>query len=256
MSLYDIIKQNTHELGGLKLPLVLGTDVQGKNRFKDLVDLEHILMAGSTGSGKSVFENTIITTLLQLLPPSEIRFFLVDMKRVDLVSYRDLPQLYTEVLVDAKQVLTSLDLLIKEKERRLTIHNKNYPFIIVIIDTISDLMEYDSNTFEEILAHLIPEAIKVKIHVIISDSRSSVQVFTQKIRKYFPTRVCFNLSNAADEALILESQYSGADKLRGKGDMLFLPPGALIPERIQAPFISEKEISQIIESQGKIKLNK
>lgn len=246
--LSDVIKQYKRELSSYKLPVVLGIDEQGKVRFADLVDLQHILMAGTTGSGKSVFGHSMIATLLRLLPADYVQFLIIDMKRVEFSGYKGLSQLLTHVLVDYDEVFANLERLFKEKERRLKDNNTEYPYIIVIVDTFSDLMWHDQIRFENSMARLIPNAVRAKIHVVMYDSRSSVEVFTSIIKNNFPTRISFNLSEADYGLVILDSNTYGAEKLLGRGDMLFFPQNLDKPVRIQAPYLTDNEIDDVKKS--------
>lgn len=234
----DIITQNKQKLLKYKLPVVLGFDQKNQLQLADLTTLRHILMVGQTGSGKTTFQRTIISTFLQLIDPSDISFFLVDMKRVDLVTYSNLPNLFTNVLVDADEVFLKFLALIQEKARRLKLGGSNYPYIIVIIDTFSDLIQSCPRGFEVLVNHLIPDAAEAKIHVIMSDSRPTGDVFTPSLRKLFPTRIAFKTTNADDAVVVLESNKFGSEKLLGKGNMLFLTENMSVPMKIQAPDIS------------------
>ncbi len=251
-----ILKKLTEEYKKLnlnyKLPVILGVNENGKTEFADLADLKHILMAGTTGSGKSVFMNTMISTFLTTFSTHQLRLFLVDMKRVELLDYNGLPYLLSPVVVDLKKVSAGLDWLIFEKNRRLRIvaqeesYLEKLPAILVIIDTFSDLIYSDSVKFQDYLSKLMDQASDVKIHVVMSDSRTGSDVFTPLIRKLFPTKICFNVSESSYSKLIIGK--AGGEKLRGAGDMLFLPPGEKEPKRIQAPYISDDEINKLIKS--------
>lgn len=247
MLLNDIIKQNRNEISKLKLPIVLGYDKKNQLQLADLTELQHILMTGETGSGKSTFEHTVISTFLQLLSAKDIQFFLVDMKRVELMSYKGLPNLYIEPLFDFEKIFSNLERLIKEKEKRLKQNDNNYPYMVVIIDTISDLM-YHSNRFENIVGRLIPDAVKAKIHLIMSDSRGEAKVYSPFLKRYFPTRIAFQTCDAENAMVVLGSNGFGAEKLLGNGDMLFLPKGLNEPLHIQAPYISDNEILKLVKS--------
>lgn len=238
---------NTHrkKLLSFKLPVVLGIDEKNMLRLADLVDLQHILMGGGTGSGKSVFEHTVIATLLQLLPKSKVQFFLVDMKLVDLIVYKDLPNLINDVSIWGKEVFSNLEILIEEKERRLKEDNQDYPYIVVIIDTISDLMLHPGSKYEDIVGRLMTGAVKAKIHVIMSDSRLYEGIFTPTLRKHFPTRICFYTYGVGDGVVILESKKYRTHELEGNGDMLILQPNMREPVHMQAPYITDDEIDKI-----------
>lgn len=236
-----------------QLPVMLGEDEEEKPQFADLVDLKHILMTGSTGSGKSVFENVIITTFMSLFSSNELRLFLVDMKRVDLVSYKGSPYLLTpNAVVEFDKFYSSLDWLIQEKDRRFKINEaslKQSPYIIAVIDTFSDLIAENSQKFQDYMGKLIDKAAEVKIHIVMSDSRPSTDVYTRLILGLFPTKICFNVTAEQDSKKIIGR--GGGEKLKGKGDMLFLPPYLKEPVRIQAPWISEEEIQALVKKEGK-----
>jgi len=228
-----------------KLPIILGENTEGKSEFTDLVNLEHILMTGTTGSGKSMFEHTIISTLTSLYTPDQLRLYLVDMKRVEFQSYEGLPHLLSPVNKgwSLDDVFKGLEWIIDEKNNRLKIGDEinKYPYIVVIIDTFSDLVSHDSQKFQDYMSKLIDKAAGVKIHVIMSDSRPSPDVYTPLVLSLFPTKICFNVSSDIDSKLIIGSK--GGEELRGAGDMLFLPPNLKEAIRIQAPYISDEEIN-------------
>lgn len=245
---------NTYKKTNLnyKLPIILGVNNSGKSEFADLVDLKHILMGGSTGSGKSILEETIISTLATFYTPEQLKFFLVDMKLVELQAYEGFPYLQASVNgFPTESVFHSLEVLIEEKNKRLSIKNdfNKYPYIIAIIDTFSDLMAFDSKKFQDIIVKLIDKASEVKIHVIMSDSRISPDLYTDQIVRLFPTKICFNVQDAEASKRIIGA--GGGERLKGRGDMLFLPPGTKKPIRIQAPYISEGEINVIVEKNVK-----
>ncbi len=243
------------------LPVCLGIDDKRNEHFADLVDLKHILMAGSTGSGKSIFGHTLIASLLSLVNPNKLKLLLIDMKRVEFPRiYDNLPCLLTKVLFDSNEVFTQLDLLANEKKARLKKilqskadnfeeycqqHPKeNLPYIVVIIDTFSDIILFDSLRFEKLIGQLTDSSDKTGIHLVIYDSRPSLDVFTPLIRASFPTRICFNVSRVIDSKITINT--SGGEKLLGRGDMLLLREDQKRPIHLQAPFISEKEIKDIV----------
>lgn len=231
-----------------KLPVILGVNDNGKSEFADLTQLKHILMTGTTGSGKSMFMNTMISTFLTTFSTHQLRLFLVDMKIVELTEYNGLPYLLSPVVVDEDKLYAGLDWFIDEKESRLKRMNEidKLPYLVVFIDTFSDLIYSNGVKFQDYLSKLMDKASDVKIHVIISDSRPAADVYTQLIRNLFPAKICFNVSSATDSKVIIGK--AGGENLRGSGDMLFLSPEEKEPERIQAPYISDYEIKNIIKS--------
>lgn len=243
---------NTYKKSNLnyKLPIMLGENREGVPEFADLIDLKHILMTGSTGSGKSTFEHTIISTFLSTFSIHQLKLLLVDMKRVEFLIYDGLPHLLSPVVVNTDKVYGALDWLIFEKNKRLKIvaeaaaELEKYPRIVVIIDTFSDLVSNNSVKFQDYLGQLMNQASDVNIHVVMSDSRPSPDVFTPLIQSLFPTKICFNVSSIKDSKLVIGNE--GGEKLLGVGDMLFLPPYLKKAVRIQAPLISEEEVRKII----------
>lgn len=248
VSLKTMIKEYLKTGLKYKLPIMLGVDSLGKPRFADLVDLKHILIAGGTGSGKSVFENSLIVSLMLLVPQTEIKFIMVDMKRVELSIYNGSPFILGKVMMEAEEVISNLKLLIKEKERRLNLkkEKKDFPYIIVAIDTFSDLMFPYPGEFEKLIVELTKDTKDSKIHIVACDSRPSLNIFTLPIRKSFPTRLVGNTSSVNDSLVALE--MTGAERMLGRGDMLFLQPDKDKPIRIQVPWISEKEVLALVKS--------
>lgn len=228
-----------------KLPVILGVDENGKTEFADLTDLEHILMTGSTGSGKSVFMSSMIATFLSLFSTHQLRLMLVDMKRLELTEYEGLPYLLSPVAVETDRVYACLQWLIDEKTRRLKImaEIEKHPFLVIFIDTFSDLMNNDSDKFQDYLSKLMHQASDVKIHIIMSDSRQSPDLDTPLIRELFPTKICFNVTDSASSQLIIGK--AGGEKLRGVGDMIIKFPDGHT-KHIQAPFISDEDLQKLI----------
>lgn len=231
-----------------QLPIILGVDEGGKPRFSDLTELKHILMTGLTGSGKSMFMHTMISTFLSSFSTHQLRLLLVDMKMVELLTYEGSPYLLSPVIVRTDKVYPVLQWLIDEKDRRLRIISEleKYPSIIVFIDTFSHLMSDNSVKFQKYLSKLMDKAANVKIHLIMSDSRPSPDIFTTLIRNFFPTKICFNVSDSSYSELIIGK--AGGEKLRGAGDMLISLPNEKELLRIQAPYIPDDEIRHQVES--------
>lgn len=243
-----------------KLPVFLGVDGENKEQFADLVELENIIVAGTTGSGKSTFNHTLICSLITKYAPKELKLFLADPKRVELLSYKDLPHLIGVVHIDCEDILCSLESLVLERTKReklfKEINVKNFnehnsksvkdklPYIVIVIDTFSDLMAYDAPRFENCMQNLLSDSARYGIHAVICDSRPSKDVFSKVLMNLFPTKIAFNTASQIDSRVILGQV--GAEKLLGRGDMLFLPKGTLKPIRIQAQYISEDEINKSI----------
>ncbi len=231
-----------------KLPVILGVNENGKTEFADLADLKHILITGTTGSGKSMLMNTMISTFLSLFSTRQLRLMLVDMKRVELTEYEGLPYLLSPVAVEKDKVYACLQWFIDEKTIRLKrmAEIDKLPFLVVFIDTFSDLMYSDSIKFQNYLATLMNQASDVKIHVIMSDSRPSSDIYTTLILNLFPTKICFNVSESSYSDLIIGK--AGGEKLKGAGDMLILLPDEKELLRIQAPYIPDDEIRDLVKS--------
>ena len=224
-------------------------------------------MTGQTGSGKSVFGHSIIASMLYFLNTyGGVKLLLVDMKRVEFPMYNGLPYLLAKPLFDVKDVLIQLELLVKEQEVRLgrlkqkrigdiEEYHRQYPqerlpYIVVLIDTFSDIMCSEPKRFEELINKLTDSSVKVGIHVVMWDSRPSVDVYTPLILSSFPTKICFATASVSDSKVIINSP--GGTKLSGRGDMLLLKENQEYPIRLQASFISDKEIEAIIDCKNKI----
>ena len=243
-SLFTALSYYKKQKLNYKLPVVLGLNCDNKLEFADLVDLKHLVLAGQTGSGKSVFEHTIINTFLFLMP-GKIELFLVDMKRVEFGMYRDIPQLISNIIVKSEDFFVKLEKLIEEKERRLLPENseRKYSYIIAIFDTISDLVYSDEQRFDNLMKKLLIDADEAKIHVIVCDSRVGESVFTPTIMSMIPTKICFTTATVESSRCITGSDLGV--HLHGKGDMLLKEDGKEAI-RLQAPYIEDKEIEKII----------
>ena len=256
------------EFTGRRSPLTigLGKDVVGKPVLANLADMPHLLIAGATGAGKSVGLNTIICSILLKASPDEVRLLMVDPKRIELSSYDDIPHLLHPVVVDPKLASRALQWAVLEMERRyglmeemrvknITTYNEKaeekLPLIVIIIDELADLMMVASKDVEASVARLAQMARAAGMHMILATQRPSVDVLTGLIKANFPTRISFKVSSKIDSRTILDQ--SGAEHLLGKGDMLFMPPGASRLQRIHCAYVSEKEIGRIVDflkSQG------
>ncbi len=238
----------------------LGLDVSGKPQATSIAKMPHCLIAGTTGSGKSVILNAWISTFLFRTRPEELRMILVDPKRVEMGSYNKIPHLLTEVIVDTEKTLSALRWTVAEMESRYKLfasanarNIQSYnaipgvekkPFIVFIIDELADLMIFAPGDVEGLITRIAQMARATGIHLILATQRPSVDVITGLMKANIPTRLAFNVSSMIDSRVIID--MPGAEKLLGKGDMLFLPPDQAKPRRIQGPFITEKEVSQLV----------
>ena len=235
--------------------MALGKDVSGTSISYDIARMPHVLVAGSTGSGKSVMIHSIISTLLFRCSPQECKFILVDPKRVELVGYRDIPHLLTPVIVDSHKALPAFKWAISEMERRyrllenakvrdIDLYNEMsgfqaLPYIIIIVDELADLMMTSANDVEKAICRIAQLARAVGIHLVLATQRPSVDVLTGLIKANIPCRIAFNVTSQIDSRVIIDQP--GAEKLLGRGDMLFVPPDVSKPVRIQGVFVSDKE---------------
>lgn len=244
-----------------KLALALGRDVAGSAMAIDLEKMPHLLIAGATGSGKSICINAIITCLLFNNAPSDLRFLLVDPKRVELTNYNGIPHLLTKVITEVDQTISALKWAIWEMERRykmfaemgkrnITAYNENpgpdgkLPYIVVIIDELADLMATSANEVEGSIVRLAQMARATGIHLIVATQRPSVDVITGLIKANITSRIAFSSASQADSRTILD--MSGAEKLLGNGDMLFIGNGLAKPRRVQGCFVSDPEIEDLV----------
>lgn len=242
------------------LPIALGKSTGGDDIALDLVDMPHLLVAGATGSGKSVCLNTIVSCLISENSPSELRLLLIDPKRVELTPFNGIPHLLTPVTVETSEVVPLLKALINEMLKRYkhmeqsgarnissynSKSNEKMPYLVVVIDELADLMMTSSIEVEQSLCRLAQLGRATGIHLIIATQRPSVDVLTGLIKANFPSRIAFGVTSQIDSRTILDS--TGAEKLLGKGDMLYQPIDASRPSRIQGVFISDSEISKLVD---------
>ena len=243
------------------LPIGLGKGSGGEPVVADLAEMPHLLIAGSTGSGKSVCMNTIVCSLLMQFTPQDLRMFLVDPKRVELTVYNDIPHLLAPVLVEAEKAVPALQGIITEmnsryklfetaRARNLSTYNSKVetpdarlPYIVVVIDELADLMMTASGEVEQALCRLAQLGRATGIHLVVATQRPSVDVLTGLIKANIPSRISFSVSSQVDSRTILDG--AGAEKLLGKGDMLFLPTNYIKPKRLQGAFISDKEVQDL-----------
>lgn len=270
VSFKDVMIHQDPKAKDLSLDVPLGKDVEGKVISADLRKMPHLLIAGSTGSGKSVAINTIITSILMKSYPEDVKLVLIDPKMVELSVYNGIPHLLIPVVTDAKLATNALRKTVKEMERRyqlfatggvrnITEYNQKVaennadknnsvmeklPYIVVIVDELSDLMMVAGHDVEDAIVRLAQMARAAGIHMILATQRPSVDVITGLIKANVPSRISFAVSSGVDSRTILDQV--GAEKLLGRGDMLFLPIGAAKPERVQGAFISVTEVEKIV----------
>lgn len=244
-----------------KLAVALGIDVNGKQVVGDIAKMPHVLIAGATGSGKSVGINSFLCSLLFRCSPEELRLILVDPKRVELTIYQDIPHLLTPVIVEANKVIAALKWACAEMDRRyrvlaevrvknISAYNaqsgvEKMPQIVIVIDEFADVMMFAPNDTEEAVTRLAQMARAVGIHLILATQRPSVNVITGLIKANVPTRISFNVASAMDSRVILDT--TGAEKLLGNGDMLYIPPDQAKPMRIQGTFVSDADTNKLTE---------
>ncbi len=250
-----------------KLAIVLGKDVAGNTFVYDIARMPHMLIAGTTGSGKSIFIHNLIFSILFRANPNEVKFILIDPKRVELIHYQDIPHLLTPVVTDMSKAAATFSWLVGEMERRYVLFEKarvrniegynresgfqalNY--ILVVVEELGELMQVDPNGVEKSIIRLAQLARATGIHLVLTVQRPDTKVITGLIKANVPCRVAFNVMSQIDSRVIIDQP--GAEKLLGKGDMLFIPPDMSRPVRLQASFISEKEVSILVDylkSQG------
>jgi DNA segregation ATPase FtsK/SpoIIIE, S-DNA-T family len=256
----DLLGSKNYVNNSSKLSIALGLDVVGNAVIADLARMPHLLIAGATGAGKSVAINTIIASILYNATPEEVRFLMVDPKRIELSGYEGIPHLLHPVVVEPKLAARALQWVVREMERRYRLleeakvkgfdsYNENakekIPYIVVIVDELADLMMVASKDVETAIARLAQMARAAGIHLILATQRPSVDVLTGLIKANFPTRISFKVSSKIDSRTIIDT--SGAEHLLGAGDMLYLPPGSAGLLRIHGAFISEEETSRLVE---------
>ena len=278
----EVLEETADQKSENKILVALGKDIMGKAILTDIAKMPHLLVAGSTGSGKSVCINTIICSILMRYKPNEVKLVLVDPKKVELSNYNDTPHLYSPVITDPNKANAALQKIVKEMERRYDIfsekevkniagynewiekENKKHldnkapkmPYIVVIIDELADLMLVASKEVQDSIMRITQMARAAGIHLIVATQRPSTDIITGVIKNNIPSRIAFAVSSSIDSRTILDA--SGAEKLLGKGDMLFAPMGQNVPTRIQGCFISDGEIGKLIEyckTQAVVKYN-
>jgi S-DNA-T family DNA segregation ATPase FtsK/SpoIIIE len=257
-----------------QLTMAMGKDINGRIVTADLNGMPHLLIAGSTGSGKSVAINAFIMSILYKATPDQVRLILVDPKRLELGNYEGVPHLYTPIITEPKLAANALRNAVREMERRLKLlaakgvrnidqynrlfdnggtpslfeeesDDKPIPYIVIIIDELADLMMLDSSNVEESITRLAQMARAVGIHLVLATQRPSVDVITGLIKANFPARISFRVATKVDSRTILDA--NGAEALLGRGDMLYLPSGSARVHRLHAPLVTEKEIAAVVE---------
>ena len=256
-----------------KLTLAMGKDINGRLAVADLAGMPHLLIAGSTGTGKSVAINAMIMSILYKSTPDQVRLVLVDPKRLELGNYEGVPHLYTPIITEPKLAANALRNAVREMERRLKLlaakgvrniasYNALFddtpslfaseqgedgpiPYIVIIIDELADLMMLDGHNVEESITRLAQMARAVGIHLVLATQRPSVDVITGLIKANFPARISFRVATKVDSRTILDA--NGAESLLGRGDMLYLPSGSARVHRLHAPYVTEKEIAAVVE---------
>jgi len=281
ISLRELLQSEAYERSTSKLTLALGKTIHGEPYVTDLATMPHLLIAGSTGTGKSVGLNAMLTSILYRATPDDVRMIMIDPKRLELGMYEEIPHLLTPVVVDPKKAANALRWAVREMEERyktlaaegvrnIEQYNRNIrmtlqetgnkepdapkplPFIVVVIDELADLMMVASNEVEESICRLAQMARAIGIHLILATQRPSVDVITGLIKANLPSRISFRVSSKTDSRTILDG--NGAEQLLGKGDMLFLPPASSRCIRLHGPYISEQEsarLASFLRKQGK-----
>src|SRR4051812_5604529 len=282
ISLRELLESEAYRRSTSKLTIALGKTIHGEPYMADLATMPHLLIAGSTGAGKSVSMNGMLTSILYRATPDDVRMIMIDPKRLELGMYEEIPHLMTPVVVDPKQAANALRWAVREMEERyktlaavgvrnIEQYNRNIraalaegvtpedgkemktlPFIVVVIDELADLMMVASSEVEESIARLAQMARAVGIHLILATQRPSVDVITGLIKANLPARIAFRVASKIDSRTILDG--NGAEQLLGKGDMLFLPPASSRFIRLHGPYISEQEsarLASFLRKQGK-----
>jgi S-DNA-T family DNA segregation ATPase FtsK/SpoIIIE len=273
ISLRELLESEPYRRSTSKLTLALGKTIHGEPYLTDLAAMPHLLIAGSTGTGKSVGINAMLTSILYRATPDDVRLIMIDPKRLELGMYEDIPHLLTPVVVDPKQAANALRWAVREMEERYKVlaaegvrnidqYNRNVqhaiaegrtprdhpapkplPYIVILIDELADLMMVASNEVEQSIARLAQMARAVGIHLILATQRPSVDVITGLIKANLPSRISYRVSSKIDSRTILDG--NGAEQLLGKGDMLFLPPATARYLRLHGPYISEQETARL-----------
>ncbi len=258
--LKKMMESDTVSSNSSKLVVSLGFDVTGKPVIADIGRMPHVLIAGQTGSGKSVCINTFLSTLLFRASPTEVKFILVDPKRVELTHYNGIPHLLAPVIVEPEKVISALRWVMAEMDRRYKLFSsagvrnidgynemsgfQALPYIVLFIDELADIMLFSPVEVEDAITRIAQMSRATGIHMVLATQRPSVDVITGLIKANIPARIAFAVSSLVDSRVILDTP--GAEKLLGKGDMLYLPPEQAKPVRIQGAYVSDKEIGSLV----------
>lgn len=263
VTMREVMETPTFMEADSKLTIAFGRDISGQTIVGNLAKMPHLLVAGATGSGKSVCINGIITSILFKAKPDEVKFLMVDPKMVELNVYNGIPHLLAPVVTDPRRASLALKKIVVEMEKRYELFSKSgarnvegynqmmkdnpeaiLPYIVVIVDELADLMMVAASDVEDAIARLAQMARAAGIHLIIATQRPSVDVITGVIKANIPSRIAFGVSSQVDSRTILD--MAGAEKLLGRGDMLFMPMGASKPVRVQGAFMSDQEVETIV----------
>lgn len=260
VSLKSMLESSQVQKAKSKLSVPLGLDVSGTPIVADIAKMPHVLIAGTTGSGKSVMINSIVTSILFRASPSEVKMIMIDPKRVELTGYNDIPHLLYPVVVETAQAVSALKWAMKEMDRRYVqfqdsgvknIDSYNelagfqaLPYIVIFIDELADLMALAAVEVEDSIARLAQMSRATGIHLVLATQRPSVDVLTGLIKANVPTRISFNVSSMVDSKVIIDQP--GSEKLLGRGDMLYVPPDQAKPSRIQGTFVSDQDVKRVV----------
>lgn len=259
--LRDVLDNDRFYKAKSKLTVGLGMDISGQAIFADLAKMPHLLVAGTTGSGKSVCINSLITSILFKAKPDEVKFILIDPKMVELSNYNGIPHLMVPVVTEAKKAASVLNWAVQEMEKRYAkfaetgvrkmesfnhkFPEEKMPSIVIIIDELADLMMVAPHDVEDAICRLAQKARAAGIHMVLATQRPSVNVITGIIKANIPSRIAFAVGSQVDSRTILD--HGGAEKLLGKGDMLFAPVGSTKPTRVQGAFVSDDEVERLLD---------
>lgn len=256
--LKEVLQGSNFQKSKSKLMLAIGKDISGHPIVADLGDMPHLLIAGTTGAGKTVCVNSLIMSVLFNATPDEVKFLMVDPKMVELTQYNDIPHMLCPAVTDHKKVSPALNWVVGEMENRYQLLSKtgvrnikayharglSLPYIIIIIDELADLMQVSAKTVESAITRLAQLSRAVGIHLILATQRPSVDVITGVIKANFPARISFKVASKVDSRTVLD--MNGAETLLGKGDMLFMKPGDAKPTRGQCSFVADEEVHSVI----------
>lgn len=262
VTLKEVLSSDEMKEQESKLAITLGLDVSGKSVVDNIARMPHVLVAGSTGSGKSIFLRSFIATMLFRASPAEVRFILIDPKRVEFSGYNDIPHLLTPVVVEAEKTVPVLKWALSEMNSRYRLFqdagardiadfnarqrkSEKLPYIVIIVDELADIIVIAPSEVEKAITRLAQMSRATGLHLVLATQRPSTDILTGLIKANIPCRIAFNVTSQVDSRVILD--MPGAEKLLGKGDMLYLPPDRSKPIRIQGPFVSNEEMNRLLE---------